>query len=118
MLPKRHRLRKPTEFTSVLRGGGRGGARRAGTPSLVVHGRRVDPDAQRPARVGFVVSSAVGNSVVRHRVTRQLRGLMADRITHWPHGTDVVVRANPIAAQCDSMSLQRDLDRALARVLG
>ncbi|MGB3762855.1 MAG: ribonuclease P protein component [Ornithinimicrobium sp.] len=117
MLPQRHRLRKPAEFTSVLRGGGRGGARRAGTPRLIVHGRRVETDTERPARVGFVVSSAVGNSVVRHRVTRRLRALMADRIVSCPDGTDLVVRANPAAGQARSSDLGRDLDRALSRVL-
>ncbi len=117
MLPKRHRLRKPTEFTSVLRGGAHAGARRAGTPRLIVHGKRVKTDTQSPARVGFVVSSAVGNSVVRHRVTRQLRALMAGRITTCPPGMDVVVRATPAAAQSSSVVLERDLDRALRRVL-
>ncbi len=117
MLPKRHRLRKPAEFTSVLRGGGHGGARRAGAPRLVVHGKQMDTRAGSPARVGFVVSGAVGNSVVRHRVTRRLRALMSERIGQCPAGTDLVVRATPAAAQSDSISLERDLDRLLRRVL-
>ncbi|MGB3827699.1 MAG: ribonuclease P protein component [Ornithinimicrobium sp.] len=117
MLPKRHRLRKPSDFTAVLRGGGHGGARRAGAPRLVVHGRHMTTRVGSPARVGFVVSGAVGNSVVRHRVTRRLRALMAKRIGQFPAGTDLVVRANPLAAHSDSASLRSDLDRSLRRVL-
>lgn len=117
MLPQRHRLRKPNEFSSVLRAGGRSGVRRAGASRVVVHGGRVNQEVQFPARVGFIVSKAVGNAVVRHQVTRRLRGLMATRISQCAPGTDLVIRANPAAAQSDSSDLAQDLDRCLLRVL-
>jgi ribonuclease P protein component len=68
------------------------------------------------ARVGFVVSKAVGNSVVRHRVTRRLRHLMADRIGTLPPGCALVVRALPAAAGASSSELGADLDGALRRL--
>jgi ribonuclease P protein component len=68
-----------------------------------------------PPRVGFVVSKAVGNAVVRNRVKRRLRHLLRERVAALPDGCLVVVRANPGAA--DSDDLARDLDRALAAVL-
>lgn len=71
----------------------------------------------RPPRVGFVVSKAVGNSVVRHRVIRRLRAQVADRLELLPPGTDVVVRAQPAAAVASSAELAADLDRALERVI-
>ena len=35
-------------------------------------------------RAGFVVGKAVGNSVVRHRVTRQLRAVVRDELHRLP----------------------------------
>lgn len=67
-------------------------------------------------RVGFVVSGAVGNSVVRHRVTRQLRHIARDRLCLLPAGATMVVRARPSAAGRTSAALARDVDTALAAV--
>lgn len=70
-----------------------------------------------PVRVGFVVSKAVGNSVVRSRVQRRLRHLAAARLPQIPAGHDLVVRAHPAAAGAESDQLGRDLDRCLDRAL-
>lgn len=67
------------------------------------------------ARVGFVVSKAVGNAVVRHRVTRQLRHLVRERLHTVPAGTLVVVRALRPAAGSTSGELGADLDAALRK---
>ncbi len=40
-----------------------------------------------------MVSKAVGNSVVRHRVARRIRGAVTPLIATLPPGTRVVVRA-------------------------
>jgi len=71
---------------------------------------------ERPVRVGFVVSKAVGNSVVRHRVTRRLRHLVRDRLGTLPSGCTLVVRALPPAAVAVSADLGGDLDSALRRL--
>jgi ribonuclease P protein component len=68
------------------------------------------------ARVGFVVSKAVGNSVVRHRVSRRLRHLMAERIGTLPAGCALVIRALPASAGASSSELGADLDGALRRL--
>ncbi len=73
-------------------------------------------DSEEPARVGFVVSKAVGNAVVRHRVTRQLRHLVRQRLDRLPAGTLAVVRALPPAAPATSAELGRDLDAALRKL--
>jgi ribonuclease P protein component len=120
VLPRRHRLTRPADYGAVLRGGARRGNRRAAGRVVVVHRRdpREAPGSTptRPPRVGFVVSKAVGGSVVRHRVTRRLRALMAQRLPALPEGTDVVVRAQPAAAAATFGELAQDLDRALERV--
>ncbi|MGO0575817.1 ribonuclease P protein component [Ornithinimicrobium panacihumi] len=117
MLPKRHRLTRPEDYRSVLRGGDGRRRRRVGTDLLVVHAALADnPELTRPPRVGFVVSKAVGGSVVRHRVVRRLRAQMAGRLDLLDAGTDLVVRAQPPAAQASSAQLGEALDHSLGRI--
>jgi ribonuclease P protein component len=70
------------------------------------------------ARAGFVVGKAVGNSVVRHRVTRRLRAVVAAELHRLPASADLVVRARPEAADAASPVLRRDLTAGLDRLLG
>jgi ribonuclease P protein component len=125
-------LRTSRDFSQVVRGG-----RRAGRPLLTVHLDTVDTmddtfdtmddTADDTVRVdetpgvapvaGLVVSKAVGGSVVRHRVARRLRHLLATRLPALPAGTRLVVRAAPAAATATSADLGADLDRALARLV-
>lgn len=111
MLPARARLTRRPDFASTIRRG-----RRAGRTRLVVHLDQTRPAAV-PAhdgpRAGFVVSKAVGNAVVRHRVSRRLRHLVADRIDRFPPGSMLVVRALPAASDASSSELGADLDSAL-----
>ena len=113
MLPAGHRLRASSDFAATFRGP-RGA--RAGSTLIVVHANQADARAGQPPRVGFVVSKAVGNAVVRNRTKRRLRALMAARLSAVPAGTDLVIRANPVAAQANSATLAADLDVLLARV--
>lgn len=66
---------------------------------------------------GFVVNKAVGGSVVRHRVARRLRHLVAPRLAELPSGARVVVRALPPAATASSAELAEDLDSGLRSAL-
>jgi ribonuclease P protein component len=68
-------------------------------------------------RAGFVVSKAVGNAVVRNKVKRRLRQLVAERLSTLPPGSTLVVRALPQAAVTSYDQLGLDLDSALAAVL-
>jgi ribonuclease P protein component len=117
VLPATARLRQRAEFTATLRGG-----RRARSGLLSVHLDRwpvselAEPPG--PARVGFVVSRAVGPAVVRNRVLRRLRHVMRGRLNLLPAGSRVVVRAFPLSAAASSASLAAALDRALAQALG
>jgi ribonuclease P protein component len=72
-----------------------------------------------PPRVGFVVSRAVGNAVVRNRVRRRLRHLVRDRLPELSlpsPGVVIVVRALPAAAGASYDELRGDLARCLERV--
>lgn len=107
MLPARARLTRREDFRLVV-----GQGTRVGRRSLVVHAL----SGEGPQRVGFVVSAAVGSSVVRHRVVRRLRHLVAARLDALPNGCRLVVRALPPAAGASSAELGADLDAALERV--
>lgn len=89
-------------------------AQAGGEPARDHGPRPVEPSG---ARAGFVVGKAVGNSVVRHRVTRRLRAAVRDELDRLPATADLVVRARPEAADADSTVLRRDLARGLDRLL-
>jgi ribonuclease P protein component len=129
VLPAGSRLRHRADFASTLRLAR--GTRAAGL--VVVHvtvpARAADAtasdrgadaaesdraaEAAEPARVGFVVSRAVGPAVVRNRVKRRLRHLAARRLDRLPPGSRVVVRALPPAAAATFSQLDAALTRAL-----
>ena len=73
-------------------------------------------DGEGPARIGFVVSKAVGNSVVRNRVQRRLRHLAREHLASLPGSAVLVVRALPAAAAASGAELGADLARSLERV--
>ena len=121
MLPAPARLRARADFATTVRWGRRGRSalvvahlvtRDSGSTDPV---RPVTADPAPPARAGFVVSRAVGGSVVRNQVKRRLRALTAARLASLPTGSALVVRALPASAGASSVELGRSLDRALER---
>lgn len=123
MLPQQSRMRRAEDFRRVLRTGRRAGGSVltghlllpagpdgvAGTPGEVLSGD--------PAKVGFVVSRAVGSAVVRNRVKRRLRELMRGRLASLPRGCLLVLRAHPAAASARQADLAADLDLVIGRLL-
>jgi ribonuclease P protein component len=117
VLPGRHRLRSSADFAAVFRGARRAGGSRSGSRLMMVYANSTDARAGQPPRVGFVVSKAVGNAVVRNRTKRVLRALMSGRIDQVPDGVDVVVKANPELPAAPRTLLVQDVDRLLRTVL-
>ena len=70
------------------------------------------PRSDSAARVGFVVSKAVGNAVVRNRVKRRLRHLAREQSPSLPGAAVLVVRALPAAATASYAELGADLGAA------
>ena len=83
----------------------------------MVHANVTDSRAGLPPRVGFVVSKAVGNAVVRNRTKRRLRAAVAAELAGIPRGVDVVVRAQPPAAQATFAELAEALTPLLHKVI-
>jgi ribonuclease P protein component len=124
VLPQQSRMRRAEDFRRVLRAGRRAGGSvlaghllllppgpdgAAGTPGEVLSGD--------PAKVGFIVSRAVGSAVVRNRVKRRLRELMRGRLASLPRGCLLVLRAHPAAASARQADLAADLDLVIGRLL-
>lgn len=65
---------------------------------------------------GLIVSKAVGNAVIRHRVARRLRHMCAQVLAEVSPGTDVVIRVLPGAATASSDDLLRQLRGALRKL--
>ena len=112
MLPARHRMRHSGDFARTIRTGSR-----AGGQHLVVHlllpDAHTDPTLAPPARVGFVVSKAVGNAVRRNLVKRRLREILRDRVSEFPDGALAVVRALPPSQGASYEELRTAVDRSI-----
>ncbi|WP_433681682.1 ribonuclease P protein component [Nocardia sp. CA-119907] len=130
MLPEPYRLHHRADFSRTVRRG-----QRIGRRDLVVHvlvhgydgvmgasGRQSDAAVAGALvrvggpRFGLIVSKAVGNAVVRHRVARRLRHMCVKVIAELPTDVDIVIRALPGAATADSADLLRQLRGALRKL--
>lgn len=111
VLRRASRMRRSRDFRETVTSGNR-----AGRPRLVVHVLESAEFTNSVPNVGFIVSSAVGGSVVRHRVTRQLRHIVWEQLSSLPPGTRVVVRALPAAACASSGELAGDIAKAFKRL--
>ncbi|WP_166820688.1 ribonuclease P protein component [Brevibacterium limosum] len=109
MLDAAHRIRSGEDFRRIFRAGVR-----VRSEHLMAHSLR-DTDDTHAARVGFIVSKAVGNAVVRNRTKRRLREIMRARLGDLRAGDMFVIRALPHAGQADFAVLSAEVDELLAK---
>nr|WP_297083576.1 ribonuclease P protein component [uncultured Demequina sp.] len=109
MLPARSRMTAAADFSAVLRRG-----TRSGRATVVVY---VKQTGDADSMAGFAVSKAVGGAVIRNRVKRRLRAIMASALPELPTGTAVVIRALPRSADVDFEHLRSDVMDALSTAL-
>lgn len=110
MLPSTVRLRNSLEISQTLKAGKRYAAKH-----LVFH---IAQSNNPESRFAFAVGKNVGNSVIRHKVTRRLRHLVMDNYQKFPAGSDVVVRGLPGCERASHEELQTSFTDALAKVGG
>lgn len=110
MLPPAARMRDRDEFRAASRG------RRAARPLLSAR-LLLRPGCGDPARIGFVVTRAVGTAVVRNKVRRRLRHLVRGYLGSLPGGSLLVVRADPRAATARQADLAAELDLVIGTLL-
>lgn len=109
MLPARYRMTRSAEFSNTVSRGVR-----SAQPCLVVHLASDNADLTGP-RIGLVVSKAVGNAVVRHRVSRRLRHVAYPVLDGLSPDQRLVIRALPPAAGASSAVLTEQLTNAVRR---
>ncbi|WP_170332173.1 ribonuclease P protein component [Ruegeria arenilitoris] len=105
-------LKNRSDFLKAAR------ARRQGTASMMVQGRKRAPDEATGIRVGFTCSKKVGNAVARNRAKRRLREIARAVIPdHGRDGWDYVLigRANETANRPFEAMIE-DLRQALTRL--
>lgn len=111
MLKRANRVVTGDDFRTIVRKG-----RRVSTPHALVYVAR--SQAERPTRVGFIVSKTVGNAVTRNLVTRRLRSIGHDVVLAQPTGTDLVIRALPGSQGVSWTTLQSEILTGLERSAG
>lgn len=109
-------LRKRSEYLRI-----RGGARWSGSAFVLEAKPRVaSPDvstAPAAARFGFTVTKQLGKAVVRNRIRRRLRALVAALAErHADQRYDYVLIARASAFDRSFVDLQKDLEQAFVRV--
>ncbi|HEY9854433.1 MAG TPA: ribonuclease P protein component [Stenomitos sp.] len=109
MLPPGARLRRSSEFRAVFESG------KAYPDALVVLHVQALPDRPGECQVGFSVSKKVGGAVVRNRVKRRLRAIVAHHLPELIPGHHLVLRARPPAAQAEFGALEAAVCRVLER---
>ena len=91
-------VKKNSEFQKVYKSGTSYANRQ-----LVMYVREAEhPDT----RIGISVSKKVGNSVVRHRVTRLIREIFRLHREYTDSGLDIIVVARPAARDSDFKKLE------------
>lgn len=128
VLPKTHRLRRTGDFSKVYRLG-----RKAVSAHLVVRvweslspsavasssadAMRVSAPPPSPQRVGIVVSLKVSKrAVVRNRLKRQVRAIMAQLLPHLPPHLWVVITLRPGAEQCEYGDFLQELKQLFTQL--
>ena len=86
MLPNSARIKSSSDFARATKSG-----RRVTSDSLI--GYLYSSNSNDPAKLGLIVGKTVGNSVVRHRIARQIRHAVREDLNNLPNGTLFVVRA-------------------------
>lgn len=108
MLARPNRLTRGADYKAVVRRG----RRRAGANAVVYVAASGE---DRATRFGFIVSKQVGGAVVRNTVRRRLKAICAEALPAVEAGSDIVLRALPVAAGASFQDLRADVQRHLPR---
>lgn len=87
MLPRNARLTSPSDFAKTTKSGIRV------TSTHFVGYLYIQSNVTTSARAGLIIGKSVGGSVVRHRLSRQVRHALAPQISSLPEGALLVIRA-------------------------
>ncbi len=110
MLPKNARITTPADFSRVTKSG-----IRSTTESFVGY-LYIQPAPSDPqSRAGLIVGKSAGGSVQRHRLSRQLRHLIAPELSKFPQGSLLVIRA--LAQKNETASVENQITKLFSDLL-
>jgi ribonuclease P protein component len=72
-----------------------------------------NPTSQKNSQVGLIVSKVVGNSVVRHKVSRHIRNVVKEILETIPGNIQIVIRALPAITEKDFVELNKILSESI-----
>ena len=109
MLPKINRLTSSKDFQNITKTGVR-----VYSDAAVIYAL-ANPTSQKNAQVGFIVSKLVGNSVVRHKVSRQLRNIVKETLETIPGNIQIVIRALPKVTEIEFSELSKIITEGITK---
>jgi len=104
-------MTRSTDFGETVKHG-----TRAVQPDLVIYARRDDGTTGDAAKVGLIISRAVGSAVQRHRLARRLRHVARRLVDGMQRSEQVVIRALPSSRDVGSARLEEELRAGLRRI--
>jgi ribonuclease P protein component len=111
MLAQKNRLRKASEFALATKGKRVSGENFLLYVATPTNGER----SGAPVKVGLIVGKNVGNSVIRHRVSRQIRHAIAPHLSKFSEGTLLLFRAHPGAAKRAAHNLNGEISGLISK---
>lgn len=110
MPARQHRVTRGEDYRRAVRTG-----RRVGGALCITHAVLRAPGD--PARFGFIVSKAIGNAVTRNLIRRRMKTVVERRLHTGISELDVVFRALPPVTDAPFEQLEREMNRALDRLV-
>ena len=107
MLPKKNRLTSTKDFQKITKTGVR-----VYSDVAVIYAL-ANPTSQKNSEIGLIVSKVVGNSVVRHKVSRQIRNVVKEILETIPGNIQIVIRALPAITEKDFSEINKILSESI-----
>ena len=109
MLPKKHRLTSTKDFQNVTKTGVRVYS------DIAVIYALANPTSQKNSEIGLIVSKVVGNSVVRHKVSRHIRNIIKEILETIPGNIQIVIRALPAITEKEFVEIKKILSDNISK---
>lgn len=109
MLPKKNRLTSTKDFQNVTKTGVRVYS------DIAVIYALANPTSQKNSQIGLIVSKVVGNSVVRHKVSRHIRNIIKEILETIPGNIQIVIRALPAITEKEFVEIKKILSDNISK---
>ncbi len=107
MLPRKHRLKKSSDFKKTYK---KGKHLRGKYGKLIV----LDRSDSKPAKIGIIIPAKLGNAVHRKRAQRQVREIFRANIEKIPEGANISFILWNI--NFDFSEIQKDLEQLINEI--